>query len=600
MLRTNAYLRSATLANLAVFLLLTSALGLNVYGALRYFPSAVNFDSLHIYIPYAQALIADKFAFFLDARSLRVAPMGYIYPALFGADTDAIKIGNTVLSCFLLLILYRLGSLLHSRNAGIAVAFLYALSPILTQYKPAILSEPLFFFLTGLWLMSVAEIIAGKRAFIPVAGIACGLMILTRGTYIYFLYATLFVTLLMCWKSEWRRTGQQLFAAHFTAIFFPLVVIVKNWLVFGYPAVATGTGAALYFGSHPLTAGYEAPYFSLGYDIGAVTQGVDYLSAAGDSLLKGVAIFMLKQRSLGDILAVYTQKAFAFVFLTKVILAETVWNLRSYRIAEFMLAMVGLLALRPVLMRWFIGGALAYQLIVHVPVLYTYRYSVGALEIPLTLLTAIGATHLFMGWQTRSRPVFKLAAMIIIIVAAIAMGEWHRTYSQALLPDILSVPHQIVHQWEEQELAALQGNGLIPEGRGVYRTTAKQWYLDVPVPELHLSRGEEYYVFSVEMTATTDSVVRGCGVGAVYFRTVGEPEFTEAKSRYFRIQADGLPHYYHLSASLGLSPLYPEKAGFLRISGNCPGNSRIQVNSLALSLSRVAQVYRKLYLEHLK
>ena len=102
------------------------------------------------------------------------------------------------------------------------------------------------------------------------------------------------------------------------------------------------------------------------------------------------------------------------------------------------------------------------------------------------------------------------------------------------------------------------------------------------------------------MTATTDSAERGCCEGAVYFRTVDEPEFTEAKSRYFRIQADGLPHYYHVSASLGLSPLYLEKAGFLRITGNCPVNSRIQVNNIVLSLSRVAQTYRKLYLEQIK
>lgn len=281
-------------ANLAIFLLMAGAIVVNVNNALPHFPNAIRPDTQNTYLPYAHALLTDKLAFFGDARSLRVAPMSYIYPALFGADPEVIKIGNTVLSCILVLIMFRLGSLLHSRPAGIAAAFLYAASPILAEFKPAILSEPPFIFFTALWLMAVAEIVCGRKSFVPLAGIACGLMILTRGTYIYFLYATLLITLFMSWKGYMQQTGRQLFAAHFLALLFPLLFIVKNWIVFGYPGLATGVGAALYFGSHPLTDGYEAPYFSLGYDIGAVTQGLDYLSIKGDGLLKGVAILMLK------------------------------------------------------------------------------------------------------------------------------------------------------------------------------------------------------------------------------------------------------------------------------------------------------------------
>ncbi len=600
MIRIRRFFHSPGWAGPAIFLLLAAAIGLNLRGALPYFSSAVQPDSLSTYLPYAQALISHKLAFFLDERSLRVVPMAYIYPALFGADPGAIKIGNAVLSCLLVLVLYRLGSTLHSRVAGIAAAFLYALSPVLAEYKPAVLTEPLFIFLSALWLMSVAEIMAGRKSFIPLAGFACGLMILTRGSYIYFLYAVLLATLAMCCKKEWREIGQKLFAAHLLAVFFPLLVVVKNWLVFNFPGLATGVGSALYFGSHPLTEGYEAPYFALGYDIGAVTRELDHLSIAGDQLLKSVALFMLKQQSWPAILDVYVQKAFAFVFVSKAILPDTVWNLRSLRIVEVILGAVGLFALRPILMRWFIGAALAYQLIVHVPMLYTHRYSVGALEVPLIVLAAVGVAHVLRGQHPWQHTLRRLGAVCAALFIAVMAGEWHRTHSQALMPDILSVPHDELHVWDKQSLAAAATNGAVLDEKGAYRVTGTQWTIDIPIPRLSLMGRDEFYVFSIGMKVSPQRLTHGCGAAAIYFRTADEPGFTEGKSRYFRLRSDGVLHFYHVSATYGLSPLYPDQAGFLRIAGNCPQNSTIELDKIVLSLSRVAQIYRNGYLESSK
>lgn len=587
-------------ANLAILLLLAGAIAVNINSALPHFSNAILPDAQNTYLPYAHALLTDNLSFLGDVRSLRVAPMSYIYPALFGADHEAIKIGNMVLSCMIVLIMFRLGSLLHSRPAGVAAAFLYAASPILAEFKPVILSEPPFIFFTALWLMSVAEIVCGRKAFVPLAGIACGLMILTRGTYIYFLYVTFVITLFMSWKGSMQQTGRQLFAAHLLALLFPLAVIAKNWMAFGYPGLATGVGAALYFGSHPLTDGYEAPYFLLGYDIGAATNGLDTLSIEGDRILKGVAILMLKQQTFSHILAVYFQKTFAFIFSTKAVLPDTVWNLRSLRIIEVVLAVPGLLSLQSRLMRWFLGGALVYQILVHIPLLYNPRYSVGAIEIPLILLAAIGFTHLLAGWRCPRRFMLGFASVSIFIVAAIATGELHRRYSQALMPDILSVPHVEVYKWPRNDLATFTGNGVIAQGNGAYRNTEKQWSLDIPIPELALSKNEEYYVYSINMTARTNRFGRSCRLGTVYFRTVDQPAFVESQSRHFRIVSDGEPHYYHFSATYGLSPLYPTKAGFLRLAGRCPVDSQIQLDNIVLSLSRVAQTYRNRYLSQTK
>ncbi len=596
-MRKIARLPLLPLQNLLTPSLLLLAIGINLRAALQHFPTAMHNDS-YTYLAYAKSLLSQGPAFFLDAGSVRIIPMSYIYPSLLGADPTAIKIGNSLLSCLLLLVLYRIGTLLHSHGAGVIAAFLYALSPLMAEYKPAILTEPLFLFLFGVWTMAVAETVAGRRTFVPLAGLACGLMILTRGTYIYFLYAVLLVAILLWVKTSWRQVGKDLFAAHFLAVLFPLLLILKNWLAFGYPGLATGVGTALYLGSHPLTGGYEPPYFALGYnDNNAVLQGLDHLSIAGDALLKGVGLFMLKQQTAAEILLMYLRKVSGFVFVSKAILADSIWNLRSLRIAEIVLGTIGLFSLRSTLMRCFIGGALAYQVLVHMPLLYTHRYSVGALDVPLIVLSAVGIAVLWNEWRYQPRPFMKLGATAALLAMSIGIGEWHRQRSQVLMPDILAVPHEKIHHWDTGSLAALSGNGAIAEGNGAYRTTETLWTLEVPVPPLPLKRGEEYYVWSIGMEVSAPSSLPGCGVGAVYYRAIDEPAFSEIKSRYFRVVGDGRQRYYHLSASPSMSPIFPAKAGFLRIAGNCPTDSRIRLHDILLSRSTVAETYRERYLK---
>lgn len=583
-------------ADLGIVFLLAVAVLINLKYALAFFSNPLLPDAVNSYLPYAQSLLSDKLGFFLDPRSLRTVPMTYIYPALFGANPEYIKVANVVLSCLIVLIMFRLGSLLHSRTAGILAALFYASSPLLADLKPAVLSEPPYFFFTALWLMSVAEITEGRKNFIPVAGIACGLMILTRGTYIYFLYATLAISLVMSLKGSRQTLGRHLFAAHAIAFAFPLAVIIKNWVVFDYPNIAAGTGAALYFGSHPLTGGYEAPYYGLGYDIGAVVQGLDHLSIEGDKLLTSVGVFVLKQQTFSEIFSLYFQKAFAFLFSTKAVLADTIWNHRSLRIIEVVLTLIGLLHVRKPILRWFMGGALLYQVLVHIPLLYNPRYSIGAIEIPLLLLAGVGLAGILADWDAKHRPALKTFSVFAILFVAVGAGELHRKYSQVLMPDILSVPHVQVDQWDKNQLAGLTGNGLISEGNGSYRTTEKHWTLDLPIRDLKLAGSDEFYVYSVNMGVQTQDFWKTCGQGLTNFKTQEQPAFDEAKYRHFRINSNGNAHYYHFSASYGLSHLFPGKAGVLRIGGKCPRNSRIQLNSIALSMSRAGLVYRNDYL----
>src|ERR1019366_3757950 len=118
-------------------------------------------------------------------------------------------------------------------------------------------------------------------------------------------------------RARQRDVWKAILTMHLIALAFPLIFIVKNFLLFDFPFFTTGAGNALYFGSNPLVNGYELPYYGLGYDEGEITREHDHLSVIGDSLLKGVALTMLSERPWMDLLGAYMQKTGAFLFVTK-------------------------------------------------------------------------------------------------------------------------------------------------------------------------------------------------------------------------------------------------------------------------------------------
>lgn len=577
---------------LAIPLLLLVAVGLNIQAAIEKIPTAVYPDSLNGYLPLAREFLSQPFSFLRDEHSVHVAPMGYMWNALFGANVSAIEVANGLLSCLMIFVLYRLGRRLHSKAAGVVAAYCYVLSPLLADYKIAVLTEPLFLFCTAVWLMAVAEMDSKERWPVWVAGIAFGLGILSRGTYIYFLYAVLAISLVMCFLKAWRHTAQRLFLAHVLALLFPLVFIVKNWIFFDYPNIATGVGAALYLGNHPVTQGYEAPYFQLSFDDGAVTQGLSHLSIAGDALLKGTALFMLKQQAIGDVLTAYVQKTIAFLFVTKAVLFEPIWNWRSFRIAEIVLAVIGLFAVRQVWMRYFLAGAVTYQVAVHAPVLYTVRYSIGVLEIPLIILSAVGFVQLCMQLRNGRRVYarFLMVPVLLLIVGGVALGERLRTSGQVFMPDVLSGPHQSFFAWDAT--AAQTGK--------IVTTPHKTWAYEIPIPQLPLNGKQEDYVASINITATPSDAFSKCSDVGLYWKTVADPQYTELKSSHFNLVTDGKAHWYHLSLSLSQSNVYPADSGAYQLLGNCASVTHIEVNSFKISASRVGQVFRAQYLKSLE
>jgi hypothetical protein len=573
-----------------VYIALAIAVVVDCYTALQYFSSTqLDFDAETYYLPYARQLLNDGLQFFADEKSLRYPPMAYVYPALFGAKQLAVKAANVALSGLLVVLLFRVGQLVHSRLAGLLAAFLFALSPLLLELFPRVLTEPLFLFLVGVWFWCLAEIIINHNHRMAwLGGVAFGLAILTRGSFYYFLYVAIPAAGLMLLRSdgESRRVWQSVLATHLVALGFPFLFIVKNALLFDYPFFATGVGNALYLGSHPLVNGYDPIYYGLLFDVGSVTREHDHLSVIGDRLLKGVALVMLGERPWLDLLAAYTQKTGAFVFVSKVELTDTLWNIRSLRIAEVVFGIVGLLSIRTRAIQVLLGGIVAYQIAVHVPLLYTHRYSVAAIDMWLVLLSGIGLAALL-----QSRSLGKICAVSLVTVMGIAIGELHRKYSLPLSPEIDKVPHDVIWRQDGRSLEPTGNMGFNLTEPGKYRLSGWPNSLDIPVRSGDKLFPAANYVLSLRLAVLAGKEMR-CKRFRVLYRKLSDTGFSDNQSVRLRIQNGGGMYDYNIGARL---PLALVSDGDVRLSFECPSDTRIVIESITIAEPGVSATYRKLY-----
>src|SRR5258708_20763594 len=132
----------------------------------------------------------------------------------------------------------------------------------------------------------------------------------------------------------------------------------------------------------------------------------------------------------------FARKALAFLFVSS---GETsgeplAW-MRAWGIALVILAIVGVAAGRESAGVAALAILVAYMVGVHLPVLYSHRYSVGAIEIPLTLLAAIGAVETARSAQ---------AAAVTLAALALALGLGLADIARAgpLGPKPERIPHE--------------------------------------------------------------------------------------------------------------------------------------------------------------
>ena len=197
------------------------------------------FDPKTIYLPFAQRLLDEGWAFLASERSVWYPIGAYGYPALLGANLQAIEALNLVLSSAVVLLLYRIGTLAQSARGGVLAAWLYAASPAVAPLVINALTEPPYIFLCAVWLWAFGELCAsGERRWAWIGGLALACAVNLRAPLVFFIFGSAMLAVVVsryggAGRETWRKFASvQVVAAVVTAF-----VIVKNWLLFDLPQI---------------------------------------------------------------------------------------------------------------------------------------------------------------------------------------------------------------------------------------------------------------------------------------------------------------------------------------------------------------------------
>jgi hypothetical protein len=439
----------------------------------------------------------------------------------------------------------------------------------------------------------------------PIAALGATLSILVRPVW---LYPILLLTLLAALFWWWRRhpLAARLAVLHAAALVLPALVMAKNAVLFDHPVVATGAGAALYYGQHPLTGGVEPPVLGLSYDEGLVTRALhaDHLTPAGDKALSRIGKDLLLSRPIAASLAELPERIGRVLFFSNRDLTPGLPNERALRIAELCLALAGLWAVRQ---RWpglLLGAGITIQTLQLSLLLYTPRYSIGSIEYPLLILAGIGLVAVLQplartlrqpATANRRYAVAGAAArpigLMLLGTAGIAAGYWVQRFvpiAEARLP---------AHGEYTRRLPAAPTPEVWSVPDGTFRAGAEVAAVGRPRLQVRIRVDDPKPVFGandlwrLRFSVTPPAGQRCRKAGATYLNL---PSGKAGADKVFLVRDDGLPHDYILGAHAMASPLYPWGDGELRLTFACPTGTRVQVQDAVLHESRLNEIYAPL------
>ena len=200
---------------------------------------------------------------------------------------------------------------------------------------------------------------------------------------------------------------------------------------------------------------------------------------------------------------------------------------------------------------------------------------------------------MYIDSSRRGGLLLKFAAVLMLMFAGIGYGEWHRINSPPLMPNILAVPHGVIWKREGNDLATLRGAAIVSEGEGRYRLDGDYPALYLPVRNVKELYYGANYVLSFTLSVQDAGVEKNCR-GQVFYKRLNDAEFSESRSIFYRIPADGQRHSYHFGATL---PLALTSEGDLRLSVYCPKGTVVRLEKVFISIPQVGSTYRQRYLD---
>ncbi len=238
-------------------------------------------------------------------------------------------------------------------------------------------------------------------------------------------------------------------------------------------------------------------------------------------------------------------------------------------------------------------AATFYQVLAHMPLLYTPRYSVGALDLWLALLAGCGFAAV-SHWSPRNALLFALA-----IAAAIYGGKTIRLLEGAVVPlhFSASVPHRVV--WEQRGAPDGSLNGFVA-GRNpnALTATAKVPSIRIALPDVEGIAGNARFwqrslFLILEVTTLPGSSV--CSDGLIQFRPIPANPDPLAPVAYYPFDLAGKAGAHTFSFGISTRtatwPAGIDGPGNFEISFACEPGGAVRLDRLAIAESTYAEAY---------
>jgi len=537
----------------------------------------MNWDATHVYLPMARRLLAEGTTFLATPESVRMPPLAYAWPALLGAGDTLVRTVNAAMFPALAA-LAAAAAWTHSRRAAVIAAFAIAGSPLLPRWMADAMTEPPFLFLVGTWLVAVARIARGAGTpWVIVAAAAFALASLTRSAASLFAPAAAAAFAVLAWRAPrgaQRDIDLNLALAHAGATLGWLAWLLHNAYQFHFAAIASGAGTALWHGLNPLTDGFDPVYFGLTYDEGSVARNMDHLDIAADRMLSRAASLQLADLPLAALASLLAHKAVALLFLAPYDTSiGPLAGMRAWRVVLVVLAVVAVLRRPRSRLVQVTAGYAAYMFAVHLPMLFTLRYSAGALDLPLAVAAAIGAAECTsMAWGAAA----AFAAVIGVALGLPAMAQ--------RVPGPPRVEHARLATLWQRDVGGLDSVRLEHARRVGERTFLLEpgAALEVDVRD---ARGMHPWIATL---ATFDMALfpvardATCEAMRVRFRAPGDAAFDRGRVARVLLEADGVGRTYAVGTT---HPLELVHEGVLRLEFECPVAARLEMGTIRVSAS---------------
>jgi 4-amino-4-deoxy-L-arabinose transferase-like glycosyltransferase len=199
--------------------------------------------------------------------------------SVVGQNWVIVRLINILLSALTIVVLYMIGAKLFNKNVGLIAALIAAVYPAFIRLSLLMYSETLYVLLVSLVLVTFVKIYDDPQSLKLkiTAGVLLGLAILTRSELLFFmpfvgLWALLFYRRLL-------PAVRVAFIIALPAILVVLPWLIRNYIVFDRPVMATNLGFLLWgvhnpetFSDNNLMGGHHLPEFKLVKNAGEVPR----------------------------------------------------------------------------------------------------------------------------------------------------------------------------------------------------------------------------------------------------------------------------------------------------------------------------------------